>query len=364
MKSNKIARVIALYLPQYHPIPENDEWWGKGFTEWTNVGRAKPFFKGHYQPKVPADLGYYDLRLPQIREAQAEMAKEAGIEGFCYYHYWFDTNKQLLERPFNEVLESGSPDFPFMVCWANESWHAKLWNVEGVSEKKILIEQKYGTQDDQTIHFNHLLKAFKDRRYIKIDGKPAFMIYKPLEIPEVKKMLNLWQILAKENGLPGIFFIGSSQSAENQKDQIFNLGFDAVNAVRLFDILKGNKTFFKAIKKLYRLIYKMPHRFEYAKVQKTFISEQDSEEFVFPTIIPNWDHTPRSGKNGYVLTGSEPMFFEKHLENCFSTIKNKNNEHKIVFLKSWNEWGEGNYVEPDLKYGKSYLMVLKKMLCV
>ena len=169
------ARVLAYYLPQFHPIPENDEWWGKGFTEWTNVGKAKPLFPGHYQPHVPADLGYYDLRVPETREAQAQMAREYGIEGFVYWHYWFGNGKRLLERPFNEVLESGKPDFPFALAWANETWSGFYHGLR--DEKQILIEQTYPGEEDYIAHFNALLPAFKDKRYITCDGKPIFVIY-------------------------------------------------------------------------------------------------------------------------------------------------------------------------------------------
>ena len=178
---NKKVRVIAFYLPQYHPTLDNDTWWGKGFTEWTNVGKAKPLFRGHYQPKVPADLGYYDLRLPEVREAQAQLAQEAGIGGFCYYHYWFGNGKQELELPFNEVLRFGKPNFSFCLCWANEAWHSKFWNKDGSIQKKCLIEQKYDTEEGHIKHFKTLLPAFKDNRYICVDGKPLFMIYKPFE---------------------------------------------------------------------------------------------------------------------------------------------------------------------------------------
>ena len=160
-------RIIVYYLPQYHPTPDNDKWWGKGFTEWTNVGKAKPLFRGHYQPKGPADLGYYDLRLPEVRAAQVELAKEAGIDGFCYYHYWFGGGKQELELPFNEVLRTGEPDFPFCLCWANEPWHAKFWNMDGTVSKRTLIDQQYGNEEEWKLHFEHVLPAFKDKRYIK-----------------------------------------------------------------------------------------------------------------------------------------------------------------------------------------------------
>lgn len=169
-------RIIALYLPQYHPIPENDEWWGKGFTEWTNVAKAKPLFYGHYQPHIPADLGFYDLRLPEVREQQAQLAREAGIEGFCYYHYWFGNGKQLLERPFNEVLQSGKPDFPFCLCWANHDWTNKTWIKEKSTKRDSMIMKMEYSFEDHIAHFHALLPAFKDKRYIKVDGKPIFAV--------------------------------------------------------------------------------------------------------------------------------------------------------------------------------------------
>ena len=205
---NKI-KIIAFYLPQFHPIPENDKWWGKGFTEWTNVGKAKPLFRGHYQPRVPADLGYYDLRIPEVRESQANMAKSFGIDGFCYWHYWFGNGKRLLERPFNEVLQSGRPDFPFCLAWANQSWQGIS---HGIKNKKILIEQLYPGKEDYINHFNSLLPAFKDSRYIRINDKPVFVIYKPLDIPKIQEFILLWNNLALQNGLKGIFFISQPLS--------------------------------------------------------------------------------------------------------------------------------------------------------
>lgn len=170
MEKNKYkVRVIAFYLPQFHPTPENDKWWGKGFTEWTNVGKAKPLFKGHYQPKVPADLGYYDLRVPETRREQAELARQYGIEGFCYWHYWFGNGRQLLQRPFQEVLASGEPDFPFCLAWANHSWEDKQFNKEGGN--KMLMEQLYPGDEDYIAHFNAVLPAFKDPRYIRVNGE-------------------------------------------------------------------------------------------------------------------------------------------------------------------------------------------------
>ena len=243
------ARVIAFYLPQFHPIPENDKWWGKGFTEWTNVGKAKPLFKGHYQPRVPADLGYYDLRMPEVREAQAEMAREAGIEGFCYWHYWFGNGKQLLERPFNEVLASGKPDFPFCLGWANETWTNKSWEA-GTRQMKlsVLMEQKYSLEDYEK-HFYSVLPAFRDSRYIQVDGMPLFLVFRPLEIPDGRVFINLWKELAVKNGLKGIHFVGIKQNFDTstksikrtlrrvlpdaafEYKRVLDVGFDAVFVV-------------------------------------------------------------------------------------------------------------------------------------
>lgn len=358
-------RVIAFYLPQYHPTPDNNKWWGKGFTEWTNVGKAKPLFRGHYQPKVPADLGYYDLRLPEVRAAQAELAKEAGIEGFCYYHYWFGDGKQELEMPFNEVVRTGEPDFPFCLCWANESWHAKFWDKNGkASSKKMLIEQRYLGHEDNVKHFYSLLPAFKDKRYIKVDGKLLFMIYRPLEFENVTEFIQDWQQLAQENGLSGFHFVGQLNGAlqnmsQTRIDQVLHIGFDGVNTVRLGCALSQRNFSMKVFQKLYRIFYGIPTALRYKDVFLTFIGKEDEAANVYPTIIPNWDHTPRSGRNGYVLTGSTPELFEQHIKNVLDVVRKKDVSNRIVFLKSWNEWGEGNYMEPDLEYGKGYIEALK-----
>ena len=207
MRKEKV-RTIAFYLPQFYPTPENDKWWGKGFTEWTNVGKAKPLFKGHYQPRVPADLGYYDLRVPEVREQQAELAREAGIEGFCYWHYWF-AGRRLLDRVFTEVVESGHPDFPFCLCWANHSWYKKTWDT--TKSDTLLMEQTYPGIEDYIAHFNAMLPAFKDKRYMKVGGKLIFGIFDADSITDFSLMKKTWNDLALENGLPGFFFFGFSQ---------------------------------------------------------------------------------------------------------------------------------------------------------
>src|SRR6516164_6637189 len=215
----KRVRAIALYLPQFHPTPENDEWWGKGFTEWTNTAKATPMFRGHYQPHLPADLGFYDLRVPETREAQADLAGRHGIEGFCYYHYWF-AGRRILERPFNEVLLSGTPDFPFCLCWANATWSG-IWHG---SPNQILIEQTYPGQADHEAHFRALLPAFADRRYIRLGGKPVFLIYRPTKLPDAAATLALWQAMAVNAGLGGLHIAGVSYSLNAN---LSALGFDS-----------------------------------------------------------------------------------------------------------------------------------------
>jgi hypothetical protein len=354
------TRIIAFYLPQFHPIPENDIWWGKGFTEWTNVGKAQPLFRGHYQPRVPADLGYYDLRVPETREEQAKMAQESGIEGFCYWHYWFGNGKRLLERPFNEVLSSGKPDYPFCLAWANSSWEDKLFNKDG--SKKILIEQKYPGETDYIEHFFALLPAFRDERYIRVDGKPLFMIYSFSELPDPQYFIQLWNKLAKENGLEGIHFVAHTYN-ENEIPEIMNKGFNAVNIVRLFHFFQKDYSLLEKIHmKIMRVIFKRGRIVQYKRAAKYFSGEKDSLDYCYPTIIPNWDHSPRSGRTGHILTDSTPELFGEHVKKVIYSVKDKSDEHKIIFLKSWNEWAEGNYMEPDLKYKTGYLDELRSCL--
>mgnify|MGYP001138365042 CR=1 FL=1 len=361
------ARVLALYLPQFHPIEENDRWWGKGFTEWTNVGKAKRYFPGHYQPRVPADLGYYDLRVPETRKAQADMARRYGVEGFIYWHYWFGNGKRLLERPFNEVLASGEPDFPFALAWANETWKGFA---HGLTNRNTLIEQQYPGEEDYIAHFYAVLPAFKDKRYVTVDGKPIFMIYKPHQLPDAKQFIELWQGLAKKNGLPGIYFVAHHQSRKDhaykteQKsvEEFLEQGFDAVNFVRLTAYLEHRSTIKKIKNKIWRKVFRYPLICRYDICSKYFSNAIDGDDHVIPTIIPAWDHTPRSGREGLVFGHSTPDLFGKHVREVIEQIVNKPDEHKLVILKSWNEWAEGNYMEPDLKWGHEYLKALKAEL--
>ena len=355
-------KIIAYYLPQYHPINENNEWWGQGFTEWTNVGKAKKYYRNHYQPRVPKDLGYYDLRIADVRNQQAELAKEAGVDAFCYWHYWFGNGKRLLEMPFNEVLRSGEPDFPFCLGWANESWKAKVWDYNSTKFDRTLIEQLYPSEQDHVNHFYTLLDAFKDKRYIRKCGKPIFVVYKPFNIPEVNKFIFIWNQLAYENGIAdGMHFVGYAEKS-NDVQTILEMGFNAVNIVRNGEYAHNGKLIKKILYRalLYKVL-KQPLKIDYSLMIRYLVQGQEKESNIYPTIIPNWDHTPRSGRKGSIFHNSTPELFAEHVHDVFNSVINKEVDDQIVFLKSWNEWGEGNYMEPDLRFGKQYIQVLGEL---
>jgi len=374
-------RIIGLYLPQYHPIPENDEWWGKGFTEWTNVAKARPLFRGHYQPRIPADLGFYDLRLPEVREQQAQLAREAGLEGFCYYHYWFGNGRQLLERPFNEVLASGKPDFPFCLCWANHDWTSKTWQKGNNFRRDSMIMKMEYSKEDYVRHFNYVLPAFRDPRYITVDGKPLFAVWAPHHIPDAREFIDLWQQLARENGLPGIHFVGhtdnagkglpgqaadyySADKAKEYYQAVLDLGFDAVMSSgyrRAVALLQGKtrmmwrmlsgKTFAPTYSKM-----------DYSRLMANYYVPEDAGENIYPTLLPQWDRTPRAGKNSEIVVDSTPDRFQETVETAIELIRQKEPEHQLLFLKAWNEWGEGDYVEPDLKFGHGYIQAIRQAI--
>ena len=361
------ARVIAMYLPQYHPIKENDNVWGKGFTEWNNVAKARPLFRGHHQPNIPADLGFYDLRLPETRELQAKLAKEAGIEGFMYWHYWFGNGKRLLERPFNEVLESKKPDFPFCLGWANHDWKTSTWATMGNFQANHMIcEQKYLGDEDYVMHFNYCLKAFKDHRYIKVDGKPFFLLYDAKALPNSHHFFDLWNILAKQNGFPGIHFVGINEANDPDYSKVLGRGYDAVSRGGVWDPMQKIKGYYKMVieKKIRdRIDWLVPiDKYKYKDFIKYTFNETDRLENVYPNIIPGWDRSPRSGKKAQIVYGSTPKLWRKHVQEAVDMVKDKEDEHKIIILRSWNEWGEGNYVEPDERWGTAYLDVLKEVL--
>ena len=356
-----MARFLALYLPQYHPIPENDEWWGKGFTEWTNVAKARPLFRGHVQPHIPADLGFYDLRLPETREAQAALAREAGIEGFCYWHYWFGNGKRLIERPFEEVVATGKPDFPFCLGWANCSWYKKQWNKDAKGKDIVLIEQQYPGIKDYVDHFNTMLPAFRDKRYVRVNGKLFFMVYAPTKLPNAKEFIDTWQKLASENGLGGFYFVGQDNDSRD-KEKILSYGFDAIFNNDLLNVRHKLPAWKKALVKAKSVLLHRPITFRYKDAIKDMVTEDCRNRDVIPSIGANWDHSPRSGMKAYILTDPAPKYFRKAAERAIDMVKDKPENEQIIMIKSWNEWGEGNYIEPDLEYGKGYLNALREAI--
>jgi hypothetical protein len=349
-------RLVALYLPQYHPIPENDEWWGKGFTEWTNVTKALPRFPGHQQPNLPADLGFYDLRVPEVRAEQAALARNYGIEAFCYYHYWFG-GRRIIERPFNEVLSSGEPNFPFCLFWANETWSG-VWHGE---PQKILIEQTYPGVDDHQRHFENLLPAFQDPRYITVDGKPVFLIYRPMDIPDLRNTMDLWRRMAVSAGLSGLYLIANIYEPNWRPH---DHGFDARITARM-PALRPWITWHHPIKRLvrnFRAWRGHPTVYQYEDVIKSLLRKAPADFDEYPVVIPNWDNTPRSGANGLVFQGSTPELFRTHLRDALDIAQKLPHGRQLVFIKSWNEWAEGNYLEPDRRFGSRYLEVVREEL--
>ena len=362
----KKARAIAIYLPQFHPIPENDEWHGKGFTEWTNVAKAKPLFRGHYQPRLPADLGFYDLRIPEVREAQAQMAREHGIEGFMYWHYWFGHGKRILEMPFNEVLESGKPDFPFCLGWANSSWTGIWYGME----KWQLMKQEYPGKADYEAHFYSLLKAFQDPRYMKVHGKPIFFIFMPEEIPDAEMFVDLWRGLAQKEGFGDMFFVSRYPGGNYQP---VNDLFDANTLLDACHYIPRHRGFLSRmllrygrvdLHELKRKYFNLPNIHSY-KEYVDFMKWRTSRENELPLVIPNFDTSARCGSAATVLHESTPELFNDHFHDALHKLKHvEDPEHRIVFIEAWNEWAEGNHLEPDHRYGLEYLEVVKNNILI
>ena len=352
-----MARFIAFYLPQYYPIPENDKWYGKGFTEWTNVAKAKPLFRGHYQPHVPADLGFYDLRLPETIAAQAKLANEYGVDAFCYWHYWFGNGRKLLAEPFERLLQNKDINIGFCLSWANGSWIANKWS--DTAGKETVMEQLYPGEEDIVEHFYDVLPAFRDNRYITINGHPLFCIHEPLKVPNVEWMLKKWNELAEKEGIGKIFFVARDRYCTD-KEQLIELGFDSIYDMNLLRIHQSQGFFTKARLKIQRRILHFPTVYEYRKAAEKMLIEEDKENDVFPVIAPNWDHSPRSGSREVIFHNCEPIYFQRLAEKAIEYNSNKPTEKNIIFIQSWNEWGEGNHLEPDLKYGLGYLEAIKR----
>lgn len=362
-------RVIAINLPQFHPFKENDEWWGKGFTEWTNVTKAKPRFKGHYQPHLPTETGFYDLRLPEARQMQADMAREAGIYGFCYYHYWFNGH-QLMERPVNDILKSGEPDFPFMLCWANENW-SRNWDG---GFNKVLIKQEYNEEDDIE-HMSWLCKnVFVDKRYIRVDNKPVFVIYNPEQIPNLEVSISTWRKTAFKYGFE--LYLCFMRGQESKRTKILKQGFDAAvefqpkstcynTPLDKLDKWKWLKFKIKDLVPLPR--WKYPYSEAWIRDYKDYSIEQSKQILKdykeFPGITPGWDNSARRvNKPFWMLYNNTPELYGNWLKQIISVFKPYSKDENFIFINAWNEWAEGNHLEPDNKWGRAFLDETKKTI--
>src|ERR1700712_2841183 len=366
------ARLFAFYLPQFHPIPENDKWWGPGFTEWTNVAKAKPLYRGHVQPRLPADLGFYDLRLPETREAQADMARSCGVEGFCYWHYWFGHGRRILERPFQEVLDSGRPDFPFSLAWANQSWTG-IWHG---SPGTTLVEQEYPGREDEAAHFNWARRAFEDPRYQLVDGKPVFVIFSPHDLPSTADFIDHWRELAHKAGFPGLYFVAMGDKYRRDVDRyrdVILTPFDAVTTHPPHDFLldrpqdplaklrRGLKrrNFGDRVGSVIGDRFLLPTRHEYAEVVEQVLQDLPDDIRFLPAVVPGLDNSPRSGKKSVVFDNATPELFKRYLSKALDRVRQRPPQHRIIFMKAWNEWAEGNYVEPDALSGHGYLDAIR-----
>jgi lipopolysaccharide biosynthesis protein len=353
------ARVISFYLPQFHPIPENDQWWEKGFTEWSNVARAQPLFPGHYQPHLPADLGFYDLRLPDARQAQADLASHYGIHGFCYYHYWFN-GRLLLERPFHEVLTSGKPDFPFCLCWANENW-TRIWDGQ---DQHVLMKQEYSEADDRN-HIRWLLDAFQDRRYIRVEGKPLFLVYRANALPDPLRTTSLWRDEVRRAGL-GDLYLCRVESVASEGSDPAEYGFDAAVEFQPmgtdFGPLFRRGKIWDWLRRL-RLVNRASGVnliFDYATVIENALARASAPYKCYPCVMPSWDNTPRRPSGAVMFKGATPTLYGQWLEAVLERFSPYGPDENFVFINAWNEWGEGNHLEPCQRWGRAYLEATKK----
>jgi lipopolysaccharide biosynthesis protein len=366
--SDGLIRTIAIHLPQFYPLPENDKWWGKGFTEWTNVVKATPKFPGHYQPHLPADLGFYDLRLPEARAAQAELAASYGIHGFCYYHYWFN-GRQLLERPVNEIWKSGEPDFPFCLCWANENW-MRTW--DGRADQ-LLLEQTYSVADDLA-HIRHLIPLFLDRRYIRVADRPLFLVYRASELPDPEKTAAAWRREAERAGLKGLFLVRVESYTERGDPR--NIGFDCSLEFqpRWSDLgnlrIPRRKWWHRRRLRTAEPVFYDSVVCEYEGLVANALATPDPAYPRIPCVCPGWDNSPRRKQRALILVNSTPDIYERWLREIVdrrrSSIASGENsgitENSLVFINAWNEWAEGNHLEPCQRWGRRYLEATRRAL--
>lgn len=371
----KRGRVICFYLPQFHPIPENDQWWGKGFTEWTNVRTAKPRYEGHYQPHVPGQLGYYDLGEEEARIAQAVLATHYGIYGFCYYHYWF-SGRRLLNRPLDEMLGSGMPKFPFCLCWANESW-SRTWSGR---DHELLIRQEYSATDHQA-HIAWLTEVFQDGRYIRIGDRPLLLIYRPESIPNVASVLAEWRrYCARKLSIEPYFCAVNTGFTTSDSQSHIAAGFDAV-----VDFNPNRKIFPAATNTTGRLVslarkvlpgawydvlrdsqwlgkQRLNTVVDYSAYVDTVLSREVAQTIVtFPCVFPSWDNSARRTA-ATIIENHDASEYARWLDAALQQVSMYPDDSRLVFVNAWNEWAEGCHLEPDSRHGLAFLEATRKCL--
>lgn len=344
LENKPTPRLIAFYLTQFHPTPENDEWWGKGFTEWTNVTKAQPLFKSHYQPHLPGDFGFYDLRVRETRREQITVAKQYGIDGFCYHYYWF-SGKRILNLPLDDMLADSISDMPFCLCWANENW-TRRWDA---ADHEILIAQEYLPEDDLNF-IKSLIPFFNDKRYICVDGKPFLIVYRPQHLPNARKTINVWREYCRSIGLGEIHLCAALTHGNEDYAQF---GFDSGvefpphnlkhsninNAIKFFDAFQGNVM-------------------QYAMIAQSFIDRTygtAGTARVFKTVFPSWDNTARTQSRALVVLNGTPDNYEYWLSSTIDIVQHSNKDDQLVFINAWNEWAEGCHLEPDRRFGHEFL---------
>lgn len=377
-------KIVAFYLPQFHAIPENDKAHGKGFTEWTNTKKAKPLYEGHYQPRTPLNENYYDLLKPEVMEEQSSLAMKNGISGFCYYHYWFGKGKKLLEKPVENMLENKNVEIPFCLCWANENW-SKRWDG---GHNEIIAKQKYGSKKSWRNHINYLMNFFKDERYIKIENKPLFVIYKPELITRFSGMISFFDKQCKKNGFDGIKIFAQFPDIQfmemrSKKSIDGYILFEPLytwkeTAMGLLDaktkrkqIIRTrircflSKTVFSQVIPYIQKILNNNNKpkeltiKDYDQDWKKILDRQNLDKNRYKGAFVDWDNTPRN-KNGVSYKGATPEKFQKYLSELVK--KNQDKENDFIFINAWNEWAEGAFLEPDCKNGYGYLKAIKNVM--
>ena len=362
-------RAVAFYLPQFHRVAENDAWWGEGFTEWTNVRKAVPLYPGHDQPVAPGALGYYDLTDPAARGAQADLARRHGVEAFCYWHYWFGDGRRILEGPFDAVVASGEPDLPFCLCWANQSWTGIWHGAPG----RVLMEQRYPGPEDHRAHFEAILPAFRDPRYLRVGGRPVFAIYAPNDLPDPDAVVALWRGFAEGAGLPGLYLVGMGTDHANPALRAFDRTLTAgpgdflsqrplSTAARVARRVAGSRAG-DALGGGLRRRMMAPINHPYREVvEHALAAPAAAGPRAAPCVLPGWDNTPRSGRRGVVFTGATPALFERYARRGAELAMRAPPGERLMFVKAWNEWAEGNVLEPTERDGEAYLEALDRVV--